>query len=104
MKTSHAAKRQGDFLFAEARASPTPHIHVEHLRSRRPGPACRHFVQALAALQFSAVHARIVPSDDYDDLPDLIDIAAAVTGLIGFRVAQATANGNRWTPLLEQLS
>ena len=31
-------------------------------------------------------------------------IAAAVTGLIGFRVAHATANGNRWTPLLEQLS
>ena len=27
-----------------------------------------------------------------------------VTGLIGFRVSQATANGNRWTSLLEQLS
>ena len=67
MKTSHAAKRQGDF-FAEARASPTPHMHVEHLRSRRPGPACRHFV-----LQTSPQYARIVPSDDYDDLPDLID-------------------------------
>ena len=50
MKTSHAAKRQGDF-FAEARASPTPHMYVEHLRSRRPGPACRRFVQALAALK-----------------------------------------------------
>ena len=33
MKTSYAAKRQGDF-FAEARASPTPHMYVEHLRSR----------------------------------------------------------------------
>ena len=32
MKTSHAAKRQGDF-FAEARASPTPHTYVEHPRS-----------------------------------------------------------------------
>ena len=50
MKTSYAAKRQGDF-FAEARASPTPHMYVEHLRSRRPGPACRRFVQALAALK-----------------------------------------------------
>jgi hypothetical protein len=66
-------------------------------------PLC---VQALAALQFSTVRARIVPSNDYDDLPERLDrhIAAAVTGLIGFRVAQATANGNRWTPLLEQLS
>ena len=50
MKTSHAAKRQGDF-FAEARASPTPHTYVEHPRSRRPDPACRRFVQALAALK-----------------------------------------------------
>ena len=38
-------------LFAEARASPTAHVYVEHLRSRRPGPACRRFVQALAALK-----------------------------------------------------
>ena len=50
MKTSYAAKRQGDF-FAEARASPTPHTYVEHPRSRRPDPACRRFVQALAALK-----------------------------------------------------
>ena len=73
MKTSYAAKRQGDF-FAEARASPTPHTYVEHPRSRRPDPACAVFVQALAALQFSTVRARIVPSNDYDDLPEsLID-------------------------------
>ena len=73
MKTSHAAKRQGDF-FAEARASPTPHMHVEHLRSRRPGPACRHFVHKLWQRSSSPQYARIVPSDDYDDLPEsLID-------------------------------
>ena len=69
-------------------------------------PLC---VQALAALQFSTVRARIVPSNDYDDLPERLDrhIAAAVTGLIGFRVAPQSdsewpANGNRsgcWTPL-----
>ena len=75
MKTSYAAKRQGDFFAeAEAQASPTPHTYVEHPRSRRPDPACAVFVQALAALQFSTVRARIVPSNDYDDLPEsLID-------------------------------
>ena len=64
MKTSYAAKRQGDF-FAEARASPTPHMYVEHLRSRRPGPACRRFVQALAALKrlvngYSVLPAKLI--------------------------------------------
>ena len=95
MKTSYAAKRQGDF-FAEARASPTPHTYVEHPRSRRPDPACRRFVQALAALQFSTVRARIVPSNDYDDLPERLDrhIAAAVTGLIGFR--ESLSSDSEW--------
>ena len=68
MKTSYAAKRQGDF-FAEARASPTPHMYVEHLRSRRPGPACRRFVQALAALKrlvngYSVSPAKLIMDDD----------------------------------------
>ncbi|EOD07518.1 hypothetical protein EMIHUDRAFT_218485 [Emiliania huxleyi CCMP1516] len=86
MKTSYAAKRQGDF-FAEARASATPHeiqlwnwrpkkksILVLRGYARGPDPACAVFVQALAALQFSTVRARIVPSNDYDDLPEsLID-------------------------------
>ena len=76
MKTSYAAKRQGDFFAEpEARASPSPHTYVEHPRSRRPDPACRRFVHALAALQFSTVRASSLPSpsNDYDDLPDLID-------------------------------
>ena len=46
---------------------------MEHLRSRRPGPACRHFVCKLWQRSSSPQYARIVPSDDYDDLPDLID-------------------------------
>ena len=70
MKTSYAAKRQGDF-FAEARASPTPYVWS---------------IYAVAGLVLLAValyklwqrssspqYARIVPSNDYDDLPDLID-------------------------------
>ena len=78
MKTSHAAKRQGDF-FAEARASPTPHMHVEHLRSRRPGPACRRFVQALAALKrlvngYSVSPAKLIMDDDDEsvDMDELV--------------------------------
>ena len=68
MKTSYAAKRQGDF-FAEARASPTPHMYAEHPRSRRPGPACRRFVQALAALKrlvngYSVSPAKLIMDDD----------------------------------------
>ena len=56
-------------LFAEARASPTAHTHVEHLRSRRPGPACRRFVQALAALKrlvngYSVSPAKLIMDDD----------------------------------------
>ena len=78
MKTSHAAKRQGDF-FAEARASPTPHMHVEHLRSRRPGPACRRFVQALAALKrlvngYSVSPAKLIMDDDDDQSVDMDEL------------------------------
>ena len=78
MKTSYAAKRQGDF-FAEARASPTPHVYVEHLRSRRPGPACRRFVQALAALKrlvngYSVSPAKLIMDDDDEsvDMDELV--------------------------------
>ena len=71
MKTSYAAKRQG-YFFAEARASPTPHMYVEHLRSRRPGPACRRFVQALAALKrlvngYSVSPAKLIVWTTNDD-------------------------------------
>ena len=78
MKTSYAAKRQGDF-FAEARASPTPHMYVEHLRSRRPGPACRRFVQALAALKrlvngYSVSPAKLIMDDDDDQSVDMDEL------------------------------
>ena len=94
MKTSHAAKRQGDF-FAEARASPTPHTYVEHPRSRRPDPACAVFVQALAALQFSTVRARIVPSNDYDDLPESL-IDTSPPPLTGSSASESRSSDSKW--------
>ena len=72
MKTSHAAKRQGDF-FAEARASPTPHLYVEHLRSRRPGPLLAVALYKLAALKrlvngYSVSPAKLIMDDDDESL------------------------------------
>ena len=71
MKTSHAAKRQGDSL----RRGPS-----------KPDRTHMWSIYAVAGLVLLAValyklwqrssspqYARIVPSDDYDDLPDLID-------------------------------
>ena len=77
MKTSHAAKRQGDF-FAEARARARLHTHMWSIHAVAGlillVPSLCTSSLALAALQFSTVRARIVPSNDYDDLPEsLID-------------------------------
>ena len=49
---------------------------MEHLRSRRPGPACRRFVQALAALKrlvngYSVSPAKLIMDDDDDQSVDM---------------------------------
>ena len=75
-------ERQGSLslrVSAEARASPTPHVYVEHLRSRRPGPACRRFVQALAALKrlvngYSVSPAKLIMDDDDDQSVDMDEL------------------------------
>ena len=49
---------------------------MEHLRSRRPGPACRRFVQALVALKrlvngYSVSPAKLIMDDDDEQSVDM---------------------------------
>ena len=103
MKTSYAAKRQGDF-FAEARASPTPHTYVEYPRSRRPDPACRdpacrRFVYKLWQRSSSPQCARAssLPMTTMTCQRDLIDTSPPPSpgSSASESLLKATANGLR---------
>jgi len=74
MKTSYAAAKLGDF-FAEARASPTDSTHICGASTQSQGGLILLAVALYKLWQRSnsPQYARIVPSNDYDDLPDLID-------------------------------
>ena len=69
MKTSYAAAKRGDFL-AEARASPIPHTYVCGASTQSQGGLILLAVALYKLWQRSnsPQYARIVPSNDYDDL------------------------------------
>ena len=79
MKTSHAAKRQGDSLRRGPTEQARPHTYMWSIYAVAGLVLLAVALYKLWQRSSSPQYARIVPSDDYDDLPDLIDTSWTTT-------------------------